>query len=620
MNDTSSGEVFRLALMWMKECDCVKDADPQQDGLDRWRPTRLLDLSDLKSESYHQENYTSKNITESRRTNLYTGRPKHPDDAEVRLVDTRSARHRNNSYYVTLSHRWGDNKGMQQVMLKQKNLEDLTRGLKLKNLPEHFRNAIEFAATLHNVQYIWIDSLCIIQDSTEDWLIESSLMHQVYSQSYLNISATAAEQSRQWLYLRRKSRIPREAEADLNIKGLPGSRSEKDRVEERRRYEAGMQPRLERDAHKYIRRCMVIDASHFEDLVTQASVNRRAWVLQERLLAPRVLYFCQGQIAWECREHSAAGVLPWGLPTFQRRQNDDIFEEIPLKGLEPLLHGKALRENRLQGMPEPDPHLLENEELKIRLYALELWNRIGEMYSMTELSFSKDKLPALSGIANKMSETIRCGYVAGLWDWNLPSQLLWRVQPEFKRDSNSFVHHGKRPRQDGMRTYRTPSFSWVSLDAGTHNGKPIFCGEVTDQDILVKMESVVIVQSAEQRTDHFGQVSGGHIILWGSIFKVRLYEKALGRHAWQFDDERDLKTQGISKHDFANVYLDCPNDDNEERPIFNSDDIYCLPMALGERSENGKKAHEYMLQCARSGIHNENTRGSEGRQQLLYLV
>lgn len=357
--DTSSGEVFNLALMWMGECDCVKDADPQQDGLDRWRPTRLLDLSDLKTEAYHQEIYTNKNISESRGANLYTGKPKHPDDAEVRLVDTKSATYENKSHYVTLSHRWGDNKGMQQVMLKQKNLEDSQRGLKLKDLPEHFRDAIEFAATLHNVQYIWIDSICIIQDSTEDWLIESSLMHQVYSQSYLNISTTAAEQSRQWLYLRRKAKLPREAEANLYIKGLPGSRTEKDRVEQRRRYEVGMQPRVEDEAHKYIRRCTIIDASHFEDLVTQASVNRRAWVLQERLLAPRVLYFCQGQIAWECREHSAAGVLPRGMPTFQRRRNDDILEEIPLKGLEPLLHGRALREVRLRGMPEPDPHLLE---------------------------------------------------------------------------------------------------------------------------------------------------------------------------------------------------------------------------------------------------------------------
>ncbi|KUI54263.1 hypothetical protein VP1G_01585 [Cytospora mali] len=333
---------------------------------------------------------------------------------EVKLVNTKTEAQETKFYYVTLSHKWGDVPGKKPLRLMKDNLEEFKSGLKLRDLPKTFRNVIEFAARLSNVQYIWIDSLCIIQDSAEDWLIESSQMHQVYSRSFLNISATAAEHSHQGLHSKRNPKLLWEAEVNLNIEGLPESEPEKKKLDERR---------------DYIRRCTLIDASYCEKLINQASVNKRGWVLQERLLAPRVLHFCQGEIAWECPEHSAAEGLPWGSPHFQRRRNDTLFAEIPLKGLEPLLHGKALRENRLQTMPEPDPHLLAEPVSEKRVYAMEIWNRIVEIYSKTELSFGKDKLPALSGIANRMSDDIGSDYLAGLWNWNLPSQLLWMVEP-----------------------------------------------------------------------------------------------------------------------------------------------------------------------------------------------
>lgn len=113
------------------------------------------------------------------------------------------------------------------------------------------------------------------------------------------------------------------------------------------------------------------------------------------------------------------------------------------------------------------------------------------------------------------------------------------------------------------------------------------------------------VQTADQRKDRFGQVSGGHVLLWGFIFKVRLYKTVQGRYSWRFE-QADLSKQEMGKHmtkvitreGHTNVYLDCPDDDNTDRSIFKSDDIYCLPVALGERldSEYGKYMFYLLLQ------------------------
>ncbi|KAH8666965.1 heterokaryon incompatibility protein-domain-containing protein [Xylariales sp. PMI_506] len=610
-DNTASGEVLKLAMRWVTECKCVQHKP-------NWYPSRLIDLSALKSEAYGKA-YRSR----------YTG--KHElvrlEDIKVKLVETKEgsvAEQLQDRHYVTLSHRWGAPGGVQPLLLKQSTLERFKEGIRLGELPKTFRDAIEFAAHFTGIWYIWIDSLCIIQDSAEDWLKESALMHKVYSESFLNISATSAENSAQGLYSGRAPKLLWEDEVNLNIEGLPGSKILKSKSTRRSSgthkslatlkkssatwltnplwspfnwfvktsgiQRANTMP-VAKDAvaqldlgsrravtmsleqHDYIRRCIIVDASFWDTLVNQASVNRRGWVLQERLLAPRVLHFCEGQIAWECSEFDLAEGLPPGMPNFRTRR-DNVFEEIQFKGLEPERHGKALRRNRLQGADEPDPHLLPS------IYPFEIWNRIVETYSKTALTQGGDKLIALAGIARRMSEIIGCDYVAGLWDKYLASQLLWRVEPLFHHISRSFSHPSTRPDE-----YRAPSFSWASIDTELGNG--VTCGEVTDQDILVDIESVEIALSQDQADHKFGLIAGGCIMLWGHLRKIKLEQLPNGRHRW-FLLDREIVQPGLDvsklhqeKH--TNVYLDCPDHDEEHYGIFDADDTYCVPVSRGDR-------------------------------------
>ena len=61
------------------------------------------------------------------------------------------------------------------MQLHKDNLESFTERIELSEVPKSFRGALKVAARL-KVRYLWIDSLCIIQDSTEDWQREASLM------------------------------------------------------------------------------------------------------------------------------------------------------------------------------------------------------------------------------------------------------------------------------------------------------------------------------------------------------------------------------------------------------------------------------------------------------------
>lgn len=101
--------------------------------------------------------------------------------------------------YVTLSHCWG----MQRVITTTMNtLAERKAGIPLSDLPPTFQDAVQLTRRL-GVKYLWIDSICILQDDISDWEKESALMGSIYSSSYLNIAATHSGDSRGGLFSRR---------------------------------------------------------------------------------------------------------------------------------------------------------------------------------------------------------------------------------------------------------------------------------------------------------------------------------------------------------------------------------------------------------------------------------
>lgn len=538
--------------------------------------------------------------------------------------------HKNHNRYVTLSHCWGTHR---PKILDNSSKAELRRGIKMRDLPETYKDAIQFAAQMEDVGWIWIDSLCIIQDDARDWTHESSDMQRVYKESFLNISATASSNNTEGLYRGNYcERIPKtlwEDEVNLKVDGIHGltqkaetkaaddaftgmasqsdsktttffwlsaiskwfktsSPHQRQQIDQKsinipdNRPVNNPSPRPEG-----VWRCIVVDVSHWDDVVNTAPVNVRAWVLQERLLAPRVLHFSTVQIARECGEFEESEGYPAEVPKYLL-QDDRILQKPLSKGLIPAMHGRELRSIRLQGKPEPDAHLED-------IYAFELWSRIVEDYSKLDLTQGKDKLVALSGIAQFVaakvigSDSVTAVYRAGLWDKYLASQLLWKIEPVFKPHSRTFEHLSRRPRDNHQTLiYRAPSFSWASIDA--QHGKGVTYGEVTDQDLFIEVhpgkDSVSITYKVPGNL--YGEVQGGHVMVWGQLRKIRLLKGVRGRFYWLLQGRSEVcppeQSNELETEEHRNVYLDCPTDDEDQ--ILDTENVFCVPAALGSRTED----------------------------------
>jgi hypothetical protein len=93
--------------------------------------------------------------------------------------------------FVSLSHCWG---GAEILKLTTTNISVLKGDISFLQLPKTFQDAIQVVRTL-GIRYIWIDSLCIIQNSDQDWHKEASAMLKVYKHALFNIAATASTNS-----------------------------------------------------------------------------------------------------------------------------------------------------------------------------------------------------------------------------------------------------------------------------------------------------------------------------------------------------------------------------------------------------------------------------------------
>jgi hypothetical protein len=300
--------------------------------------------------------------------------------------------------YLTLSHCWGK----EPIFgLRQDNLESLQRLIPIYELPQVFRDAISVARALE-IQYLWIDSLCIIQDSKSDWAKEAAAMGDVYMHSYCNIAATAFPDKKQSLFNQRQR--------DSRFLSLPEIR-----VDAKWSASGGIPPGA------YI----CID-DFWQNEIVNAPLNQRAWVFQERSLASRVLNFGTQQLLWECMEVQACESFQAGLPAGFLSMHDFKF-----KKNDPM-HIAILSES------EPD--------------VLEAWCEIVSSYSTCQLTRAEDKLVAISGLASRMHQAFPALYLAGIWETALPQQLLWMVHPTQQYPAR---------RQE---MYRAPSWSWASLD------------------------------------------------------------------------------------------------------------------------------------------------------------
>ncbi|KAH8732832.1 hypothetical protein GQ44DRAFT_601548 [Phaeosphaeriaceae sp. PMI808] len=258
----------------------------------------------------------------------------------------------------------------------------------------------------------------------------------------------------------------------------------------------------------------------------------------------------------------------------------DIVDEGRFKDLT-VEAGCALRDIRLKGFPDPDKNLKD-------LHIYELWKRIVEVYSRTQLTVSRDKLIALAGVARLFDEehlhkNTKRDYVVGLWSSNLESQLLWQVNELYQ--GGVFENPARRD------VTRAPSFSWASVDTpyGITYGEDD--PDPTTKELFFKVEDYHIIPLDTKNP--FGMVKGGQLLLKPDYLRPiklnRLEPPLRVPYSWCLTET--TLDKGPIEH--VNLYLDAPDSDVD---IFKHDaELYCMAAAFGERTVRKESRYLYCL-------------------------
>lgn len=224
--DTRSDQTLQTARNWLSTCDSAHVCRGEESRL----PRRLLEVRDDKVHIYESSNEKGR--------------------------------------YATLSHRWGTSETM--LCTTTTNIARFEKQIQWDLLPRNFQDAIKFVRSL-DLDYIWIDSLCIIQDSALDWQEQSAQMAAIYQHSYVTIAAAITAQPSDGFFTK-------EGDKKHLAYRTPGNVT----------YEG-------REYPVYCR----IELDHRSN---ELPLYERGWVYQERLLSPRIIHFVGEELVWECRE------------------------------------------------------------------------------------------------------------------------------------------------------------------------------------------------------------------------------------------------------------------------------------------------------------------------------
>ncbi|KAM7183008.1 Heterokaryon incompatibility protein (HET) domain containing protein [Naviculisporaceae sp. PSN 640] len=302
--------------------------------------------------------------------------------------------------YIALSYCWGP--VSRNLKTTRETLDSHLREIPFDSMPRTFQEAIQLSRLL-GVPYIWIDSLCIIQQDEEDWTYHAARMSSIYGNAWIVLSATASATVHDGLLVDRT-----EALREHNtFAGKVWASSTLPRPISN--LVADDQSTTTRDI--FVRRRLPHSAVIPEVVypTSDCPLLTRGWTFQERILATRTLHFLPTEVLWECRSQYWCECMSC---------NADLYDEIdPRIGYNSKLRGSKFNKVMLT---YPKPEHLE-----------ELWRTIVSSYSYRKFTRYTDRLPALWGVATRISlhtETSLGGYMAGLWGRNLAVNLMWQAE------------------------------------------------------------------------------------------------------------------------------------------------------------------------------------------------
>ena len=333
-------------------------------------------------------------------------------EISIHLVETDP----DDSYkYIALSHSWAASRPLKTDRYNYAEYKDDIPWEKLSTV---YQDTITLAKALH-VSYVWIDSLCIIQQDAEEWGREAHRMGSVYSNAFLVFVALGDELA-----------LEKDPIETFTIQG----------VEKESGQEVYMSTNI--NIRRKIEHDNLVNSAN--DSTASQSWFSRGWCFQERLFATRLLHFGGGleDITFECNTHlkcECGGVDH--LLKSQRGQLTSLW-----------CHTKAQFTHDFDAVAKVPANDMDDDELlKARDDLLAMYIGLCEDFSSKKFSFTDDSLPAMDSLTSKLGPYLGT-YHAGLWEHNILIGMQWE----------SF---------DATDSHRytpccAPSFSWASCTGG----------------------------------------------------------------------------------------------------------------------------------------------------------
>jgi hypothetical protein len=437
--------------------------------------------------------------------------------------------------YIALSHCWGTSR---PYTTKKATIEERRKHIDFEELPKTFQDVLRVARYL-GIRYLWIDSICICQDDVHEWQREAANMASIYSNAYLCIAATCASDDIEGFLEKRPRREYVTVQSDYN----------------RAKYERTLAFMLPVEKVAY--------PNNWRSFLDEP-LTRRGWALQERFLAPRILHYASDQMYFECLEEF-------------KSEDGYRFKGRHLK----LDFGSNLK-------PTYDGSYFEGSSS---------WYRLVEDYSGRKHTFPLDKLPALSGLAQRFKEAVMHDeYVAGVWKRGLLEGIYWEAWDSSKSPSTPST----------PTAYRGPSWSWASHDGPVRFQVPkenLGLGEEGEEWAWGKWSCVATVLEYKisiKGDNPFGEIESGYLKLEAPIEPLIVSD-------WEAVMKGDLTIVSIAggevNGDCTSLSLDLPPKDLNKFPQLDLHALFLFKVYFGENFSSYKA-----LLVVPTGVENEYRR------------
>lgn len=302
---------------------------------------------------------------------LDVGMPPGSSEGEVRLLETQGLISEGGPY-LALSYRWGQSNSLTTTL---GTLDARKQGIMLKDMPKTLQDAVIVTRQLQ-VRYLWIDALCILQDSPQDWSQEARKMGAIYMNAYCTLAAVSARHANDG-FLEKSLAQPKMIQLGVDDNGDEAS-------------------------------FWISQASNSKIHIAESELSSRGWVLQERLLSRSTIHFANdGAIYLES--------------TSELKTLDGIHDSTPLKsgGIRSMIQKTAL-----QGADS------DETVQKISSNIYRDWYQLVEVYSKCSLTKAEDKIPALTGIIHEIHAFTGDRCFMGIWQQRAAQCLLWFRGPK----------------------------------------------------------------------------------------------------------------------------------------------------------------------------------------------